>query len=474
MEITPSNFFRYYILKPGELHALKGVSSKEKLGLIVGAIALGVFSLGIVPLVCLALHNRSFKIESGEASQRLSEVGQKTLQTISKENNSKELPLTRYRELEKTLSDQELLEFDLNELNAGEIGKAEFAALFRTTKAEGEEEARGLKLLKQFDLRKGIIYHDLFSDEHKNAFGERHKENLEKANFNLILLLEDFHLIESRHDDETIVDLAKNLEEHISEETLDEAILKAEFKILFNTDSVDGQPPRGERLVQQLKREEVRALCRAFSKEHWGYLTTEQAKDLLSWESKKPSFKTAVEILLGPKDERAKKILNSMDANAIATLFPYLDPSVKELVDPSEKPILARNLEENRPSDQELPDFDFERVPRNEMNRVLQLLFSGENEEGKRRFGLLKAKQVQDLLPHLDARYTLWITDDQSCNIDYVGIKFLNMHKERIQLIFSGASGERRIPRMLNEGKSDQLLAIKPFLSTEVVARHFP
>lgn len=64
MTISAPQFFRYYILKLPELYALEGISTKKKLGLIVGAVAIGVFTLGLGPLVCRLFQDRSFKILS--------------------------------------------------------------------------------------------------------------------------------------------------------------------------------------------------------------------------------------------------------------------------------------------------------------------------------------------------------------------------------------------------------------------------
>lgn len=150
MKLDVANFFRYYIFHPQATE----ISPVDKRKATIALVALSVLSLGIFPLFSfIFFYDKSF-LSSYKWKQ------------LTKEEN---LSVKKIQELEKTMTDRDLLCADLWKVipvsDSDSEREAKFQALFKI-EATPLGEPRGKKLLQEFSDSKLMSYSSLFSEAH--------------------------------------------------------------------------------------------------------------------------------------------------------------------------------------------------------------------------------------------------------------------------------------------------------------------
>lgn len=197
MTLKIDNFFRYYMFH----FNAKELSDQEKLKVRVAAVALGVFSLGLIPLICrLGFYDKSSRVKTTAL---------------------KGLDLEKLKVLEKTLTDEALVSIDLWDLiplsDSDSVRMQKFEALHRI---DGKEP-RAKKLIPKFADSKVLSYRGLFSPSHWRCLSD--EQVCEIAFFGLL------------RDQET---------------------LKKGVDALFNQD-----PARQERVLKKMRKEEIEKIA---------------------------------------------------------------------------------------------------------------------------------------------------------------------------------------------------------------------
>lgn len=88
MSLTINNFFRYYFLHPNA----KELKTCSKIVANVARIFLSVITVGIVPLICMALYNRKFRIQSPSDQPKITAVATNILNKVEEPKEDKKSP----------------------------------------------------------------------------------------------------------------------------------------------------------------------------------------------------------------------------------------------------------------------------------------------------------------------------------------------------------------------------------------------
>lgn len=452
--MDPLRLYTYaFCCKPKSAFAAERVSRRKKITWLAAAVALWVFTLGILPLVCWKLHslrlsNKSVKFNPPESARQTAQVGGKILEpkqepmptTPTKSSNlpslaeeeiqSKleklnELTLDQLSELGGCLSVERLLKIDLKHLKKER--KERFYALFGIA----EDLAKGREVISKTPWKTILLHSDLFLSL-KDILGptfsccnDHHLPTVEK---NASLSPEDCLYIEATLSDNEMRRFF-SLPFEIDAEAL---------KALLKTQAEEGVEPRGKRLISSTGDSSffVRFL-HLFSEEHWKYVD-ETGLEMIFYEFTMGSFSND-KTLQGIADhyinngsiDEAKKIIkkigdefqNGVAAEAYQTIiveiFPFLKEEFKPLVPQDERPISLEEYKREHNGDFGLVS----RVPRKEKAAFLSYFFNAlEPTKAKAEFQKLSLK---DYLPYLSNEHIAWASEEQVSCLNFSWAKHL-------------------------------------------------
>lgn len=435
MEIKSSQFFRYYFLKLPELCALKEVSTKEKLGLVVGAVALSIFSFGIVPLICKALYDRSFKVLNRSSSNSL--LTSKTTQVVLTVRDKQQkfgleaLSLEELSEFGKEMSVEDFLTFDF-----GRLGKnrEKFQALFSAPGLGQPLPEKLNEVIRQLDPQILASHIELFQG---------------------YLRVEDYARIEAVSTDDQLLNMIGTIDYYEREKNIP-PLKKEEFQILLK---IEGDEPRSKRLIPRFGDFQIPKYAPLLSEKHWPYLRTTQEDWLFTAIAKgqfyEDEWPPMIEHFLNRRPEQAKRLLVDMmrqgatqvgsmgyyadiptparkeTAQFAADLFPFLSEELKQFLISDEgawkkgwgeKPILLEKLQEEVSDKLTNRDMDFLALPRwviehanvptSQKEALFQWLFNASNRV--ERETAFQAIDLDKMFSHLSLDHISWITEKQA------------------------------------------------------------
>lgn len=491
MVLKVNNFFRYYMfhLNADELTA------GEKAKATIATVALGVFSLGIIPLVCrLAFYDKSFKSlkepKKGSQEEKTSTLARDlalksktsganpmlSVKEIAREylsrnpSNQKFLPLDTNEQanfvktlnlqeltlLGAILSDEQLLNFDLRSLNGN---KERFDALFPLNDPKAD------KILKNFDTQQLRAAKDLLSSEQLARLYPKQIVELTKT-----LNPQELTFLSSKLSYEQLLKFDLRSLNHSKER----------FDALYPLND-----PKADRALNNFDRDQLI-----------------EAKDLLSNEQLKRLQDKQLKVLINFGRNDSKYLINLVNAvylsnpkRASEMDLPYTEYSYIEKFLPADlrrlhfkgdkksnlpKEVLEKletlDVEELKKYSDELTDYDvitydFTKIPFADLEKrkqIIELLFPNKllDKRAEKCIPLLLPKQLDAIYLAFSNYHWAQLSDDQLKYVDPLKIADEEERKQAIEAIFSYDSGdrdkqERRLiilkdrPGMLDEIRKD-------------------
>lgn len=433
MPLKVDNFFHYYMFN---LNA-KELSSGERLKATIAAVAIGVFSFGLIPLICrISFYDKSFKIKTADEEGKTSKVAeklqqekgrqqggksnektvQKTRQNSSSRISSKKtvevpkdlskLSVSELKELAHLLTADQLASIDLFHIRDDED---RFNALFNP------EEPKTKEAIQKLPNPRLMIYNKVFSKNHWKCltddqvcyvlnysipklqlavdalFNEdpaRHAriklDSDQKAKIAIFLKIKK---APPKEEVKTFPDLstlsAKEISNLVQGKTSTELleVLGAQEKFFDDKEKFkaffDMTLPVAVELFKDILESYLTSFTELFSDEHWDSLDEGQAKQLIL-NLKDP--KLAIEKLL--KDEARFKSLN-FTIIELEKIKPFLTPNLLQIVTDAHKERLA-NLENfsikelwdiaRVLTDSEALNYDFNKVKNKEPSNLKEIV----------------------------------------------------------------------------------------------------
>lgn len=428
MEIKTSPFV-LSLVKPSEFLRSHQAPKRKKIALLVGAIALSILSVGVVPLICFALYKRAIRPIQG--SKKTDAVKSKIFQE-SREQPYNKMTLKELAALGEKMSVEELLSVDLRQLTgANRIEK--FEALFGTKEIDSEKGEKTQSVIKRLDTHTIVLNIDLFQDsERYGPFILERKEDGEIFD-GMTLSLEDCERIGSICPIEMRSWLIMALLDEIP------TLGKKEFQALLGESAKEIIPEmEGSAFIKAL-------FC--FSQEHWDYLTDKQDKTILSLMRDGKLSEDEWPPLINPfLNRRAKqattilsKLIKDIDSNKsrefyekdpqqhLTDIFPFLSEELKKVVPEDKKPLNLQDLQKQELSEEEIDTFNYSRTLTKEREALLNYLFPENKPERKSLFVKI---YPMDIFPYLSSHHILWLGGRQLAKLSFTALaKFLKVKR---------------------------------------------
>lgn len=396
MELKVGNFFHYYMFNLNAPELSKG----DKIKATLAAVALGVFSLGIVPLICrLTMYDKNIglinKDDQSKVSKTAEKVNSKTAEKVKAKKtydlskpdsiDLKKLSLDEVSELGKLATDEQLGELIFSNLNLFENDLERFKAIFDPKESRIQEMIKGRVVAQDTELM------NLFSKEHWKMISDKGALNVsqsvkrlknpqlfvdavfneDEARFNRLIQTVDLYQLKPYLNDnlrkkadvlhnETLKKLATMEPEELSKiasKLSDEEIVAFDYseaskktpeeqkkivKALINPYNRE----RPQRILALFPKEQVQLMCNGFEYFHWIKFYPEQLKGLDLTKIQEPeNRKAAVEAMYQHKKENRIEFFKELQAKpeqfkiVEESLTPRLFELLKEELKETEKEV---------------------------------------------------------------------------------------------------------------------------------------
>lgn len=420
-----TNYFHYYMfhLNADELTA------GEKLKATVATIALGVFTLGIVPLICrLAFYDKSFKIlkQSGTDADKTSKLGGKIL------------PAGKGSSHEYVIDLKALKKMDIAELK---------------------------KLGQSLPMKKvGELIDKIMTSSKPPAEIFKDGNNIDES-FNALINFNSRTAADlAVLGDSLTVMQAKGAILAVNKEKFD----KEKFRNFINPNKTFDKD-----LISRMGSAEIEEYGDLFAPEHWAVLSDDQAIYLTQKLSKLKDKQTPVKVLFNDNEERFRRLIKKL---TLKDLLPFLSEKLKSEAEQEKKNTLS-NLASL--SDKELDkavssldvkefaglDFSgFKDKDPNELKRNVRTLFGMRttytSSEFDHKLQGIPAKQLEYLCNGFEFSDWIALDTDQLAAMDLTKIKDETVRKK----VINDHYRSDKVLRKLGD-KKDQLRIIKDNLS---------
>lgn len=396
MELKVGNFFHYYMFNLNAPELSKG----DKIKATLAAVALGVFSLGIVPLICrLTMYDKNIglinKGEQSKVSKTAEKVNSKTAEKVKakktydlskpKSIDLEKLSLDEVSELGKLATYEQLGELIFSNLNLFENDLERFKAIFDPKESRIQEIIKAKVVVDDAELM------NLFSKEHWKIISDKGAQNAsaivgrlknpqlfvdavfneDEARFDRLIQKVDLYQLKPYLNEnlrkkadilhnETLKKLATMEPEELSKiayKLSDEEIVTFDYseaskktpeeqkkivKALY--DPLNRE--RASRILPKLLPEQVQLMCNGFEYFHWIKFDSEQLKGLDLTKIQEPeNRKAAVEAMYQHRKEKRIELFKELQAKpeqfkiVEESLTPRLFELLKEELKETEKEV---------------------------------------------------------------------------------------------------------------------------------------